>query len=162
MGYRRKVHSKLILIDDAWMCIGSANASGRSFQLDSELNLQTSASPLITDFRTRLWALNLGETTANVSAWTASDFLARWDGVAAKNAAFANKNPPEPDNMVGACVVPFDYRSVPGDKSLIIPDELTELDPRKLPSGTTVLEDSDQANGDASGGDDGPGITATG
>jgi hypothetical protein len=29
--------------DDKWMCVGSANANVRSFELDSELNVQTFA-----------------------------------------------------------------------------------------------------------------------
>jgi phosphatidylserine/phosphatidylglycerophosphate/cardiolipin synthase-like enzyme len=33
------VHFKLLLIDDAWLAIGSANAMDRSFERDTELNL---------------------------------------------------------------------------------------------------------------------------
>jgi phosphatidylserine/phosphatidylglycerophosphate/cardiolipin synthase-like enzyme len=53
---KRAVHAKFILVDDAWMCVGSANANVRSFLLDSELNIQTTSAALVSSFRQRLWA----------------------------------------------------------------------------------------------------------
>ena len=38
--HERYVHSKLIVADDRWWCIGSANVNPRGFGLDSELNVQ--------------------------------------------------------------------------------------------------------------------------
>ncbi len=54
---RRYVHSKLILADDRWWCIGSANVNPRGFGLDSELNVQfrEPTPDVLTGFRKRLW-----------------------------------------------------------------------------------------------------------
>jgi len=118
----RLVHSKFVLVDDAWMTIGSANANGRSFELDTELNLQISDATLARDFRTRLWAHNLGKSQADVSAWPVGDFLGQWNSVAAANGAIAVPA------MAGEGIVSFDYRSVPGRRHMQIPDGLVQLD----------------------------------
>src|SRR5207245_4462881 len=65
----RSVHAKFMLIDDSWMTIGSANANVRSFELDSELNLQLAGSTMIGAFRKRLWSHNLGVDPGIVSGW---------------------------------------------------------------------------------------------
>ncbi len=163
MGDKRKLHTKLIMVDDAWMCVGSANTSGRSFKVDSELNIQTSASSLVADFRTRLWALNLGESSATVGGWAVSDFLSKWNSTAFSNEVFPGRTPPEPDKMVGAAIIPFNYMSVQGTQNGSIPDELTQLDGIKVPNGTTSGgADGGAGSYDAGGGSEtGPGSTAT-
>ena len=64
---KRYVHSKLILADDRWWCIGSANVNPRGFGLDSELNVQfrEPTPDVLTGFRKRLWAHNLGVSEAD-------------------------------------------------------------------------------------------------
>jgi phosphatidylserine/phosphatidylglycerophosphate/cardiolipin synthase-like enzyme len=79
----RAVHSKFIMTDDRWMSIGSANANSRSFELDTELNLSIGEPDVVAAFRRRLWSHNLGVTESVVSGWRVSDFLARWDAIAA-------------------------------------------------------------------------------
>jgi phosphatidylserine/phosphatidylglycerophosphate/cardiolipin synthase-like enzyme/N-acetylmuramoyl-L-alanine amidase len=118
----RSVHAKFMLIDDAWMTIGSANANVRSFELDSELNLQLSGGALVGDFRTRLWSHNLGVDPALVGGWAVGNFLAQWDAVATAN------DPLALTEMTGEGIVPYDYNSRPGAKSSMIPDALAELD----------------------------------
>lgn len=60
------VHSKVLIIDDALLTIGSANLSNRSMGFDTECNLAMSAEgqahvkKAITDFRNRLLAEHLG------------------------------------------------------------------------------------------------------
>jgi phosphatidylserine/phosphatidylglycerophosphate/cardiolipin synthase-like enzyme len=62
------VHAKLILIDDEFVSIGSANFMDRSMQFtfqgdDSELTVAAvSAGPLVGDLRTQLWAEHLRVT----------------------------------------------------------------------------------------------------
>ncbi|MEP7208956.1 MAG: VTT domain-containing protein [Casimicrobiaceae bacterium] len=75
------VHSKVLVIDDALLTLGSANLSDRSMYLDTECNLAIEAAgdprvrEAIAGFRNRLLAEHLGTTTAEVAA-----ALARADG----------------------------------------------------------------------------------
>ena len=63
------VHSKVILIDDEFASIGSANFMDRSMQLtlagdDSELSVAAvSTGTLVSDLRVELWAEHLRVTT---------------------------------------------------------------------------------------------------
>ena len=74
---KRYVHAKLIFADDRWWCIGSANVNHRSFQLDSELNVQMREPDpqVLNGFRKKLWAHNLGVSEADVGAWAVSTLL---------------------------------------------------------------------------------------
>lgn len=54
------IHSKLMLIDDVFMTIGSANLSLRSMAVDSELNLATADPGLVRALRRRVWQQHSG------------------------------------------------------------------------------------------------------
>ncbi|MEO5700005.1 MAG: VTT domain-containing protein [Casimicrobiaceae bacterium] len=75
------VHSKVLVIDDALLTLGSANLSDRSMYLDTECNLaiESAGDPRVREaiagFRNRLLAEHLGTTTAEVAS-----ALARADG----------------------------------------------------------------------------------
>ena len=58
------VHSKLALADDQFLTIGSANANPRGFFLDTELNVMLDDTVVVTSFRQRLWAHDLGTSRA--------------------------------------------------------------------------------------------------
>jgi phosphatidylserine/phosphatidylglycerophosphate/cardiolipin synthase-like enzyme len=64
------VHAKVILIDDEFLCVGSANAMDRPLEYtllgdDSELSVAAvSAGSLVADLRVRLWAEHLRVGTA--------------------------------------------------------------------------------------------------
>ncbi|HEX9821350.1 MAG TPA: phospholipase D-like domain-containing protein [Methylomirabilota bacterium] len=118
----RAVHSKFLMIDDRWMTIGSANANVRSFELDSELNVSIGDAPLVTAFRRRLWAHNLGVPEATVAGWSLAEFLPRWDAVAAANA------PKALDLMDGEGVLRFDHTTNPGQRHGSVPDAVARLD----------------------------------
>ncbi|MES2297595.1 MAG: phospholipase D-like domain-containing protein [Pseudomonadota bacterium] len=49
------IHSKLMLVDDCFFTLGSANLNQRSMAVDSELNLSTDDRPLAMDLRQRIW-----------------------------------------------------------------------------------------------------------
>jgi phosphatidylserine/phosphatidylglycerophosphate/cardiolipin synthase-like enzyme len=53
-------HSKIILCDDRFFSIGSANANGRGFTKDGELNISAIAPQQAKAFRQRLWGEHLG------------------------------------------------------------------------------------------------------
>jgi hypothetical protein len=118
----RAVHSKFILVDDAWMCVGSANANVRSFELDSELNIHTADAAVVSDFRQRLWAHNLGTDEATVAAWADNEILAQWDAVAVLNRALND------EDMEGEGIIPFDFTAVQGVEHMSVPDGLAGLD----------------------------------
>lgn len=115
------LHSKLALVDDKALSMGSANANPRGFFLDTELNVMLDDADVVTRFRRRLWSHNLGVIPAKVDAWAVADFIAQWDVVAKFNEA----RKASPEKMVGEGVIPFDPTTEEGEKSpwyLPIPD----------------------------------------
>ncbi len=54
------IHSKLLLIDDCFMTLGSANLNLRSMAADSEINLATDSIAHVRDLRQRVWAMQTG------------------------------------------------------------------------------------------------------
>jgi phosphatidylserine/phosphatidylglycerophosphate/cardiolipin synthase-like enzyme len=120
----RLVHSKLVLVDDQFLSIGSANANPRGFFLDTELNVTLNHPDTVKRFRHELWAHDLGLVPGKAETWGASDFLAQWDAVA--NFNLDKKLKSTPDKMVGESVIPFDPTTVKGKRSGRIPDILSE------------------------------------
>ena len=55
------IHSKLLLIDDVYMNVGSANLNARSMAADSELNLSTEDPPFVSMARKQVWGNLAGE-----------------------------------------------------------------------------------------------------
>jgi glutamyl endopeptidase len=102
------VHSKLILVDDQMLSMGSANANPRGFFLDSELNVMLDDADAVKRFRHRLWSHDLGVTEESVATWAVSDFIAKWDAVAKANEGKT------PDQMTGEGFIPFGPRNVKG------------------------------------------------
>jgi phosphatidylserine/phosphatidylglycerophosphate/cardiolipin synthase-like enzyme len=58
------VHAKLMLVDDAWATIGSANLATRSFHGDTELNASVWHAPTVRALRVALCREHLGVDTA--------------------------------------------------------------------------------------------------
>jgi phosphatidylserine/phosphatidylglycerophosphate/cardiolipin synthase-like enzyme len=54
------VHSKLLLVDDVFFTIGSANANIRSMEVDSELNIAMPSPTVTQQWRKHLWKLHTG------------------------------------------------------------------------------------------------------
>lgn len=69
------VHSKLVIIDDVWAAVGSANAINHSFAVDSEMQMSiydgTGAFPC--QLRTTLWAEHLNIGTGDAAYADLSD-----------------------------------------------------------------------------------------
>jgi phosphatidylserine/phosphatidylglycerophosphate/cardiolipin synthase-like enzyme len=53
------VHSKIGIVDDRWLTLGSANLNEHSLFNDSEMNIVTHDRALARDTRLRLWAEHL-------------------------------------------------------------------------------------------------------
>lgn len=52
------VHSKLLLVDDTFFTLGSANVNVRSMEADSELNISVPSPELTRQWRSHLWQLH--------------------------------------------------------------------------------------------------------
>jgi phosphatidylserine/phosphatidylglycerophosphate/cardiolipin synthase-like enzyme len=109
------VHSKLILVDDQALSLGSANANPRGFFWDTELNVMLDDAGAVKNFRHRLWSHDLGVIPDRVKAWAVSDFIAQWDAVAKANEGLKTN----PDRMTGERIIRFDPRTVKGKRGTI-------------------------------------------
>ena len=98
------VHSKLILVDDRMLSMGSANANPRDFFMDTQLSVLLDDAPAVKNFRLHLWAHDLGLDEATVAAWDVRDFVSRWTSVAAANEKLRAK----PLDMAGEAIVRLD------------------------------------------------------
>lgn len=54
------IHSKLMLVDDVFMTLGSANLNQRSMAVDSEINIATVDYRVAGDLRKRVWRMHSG------------------------------------------------------------------------------------------------------
>jgi phosphatidylserine/phosphatidylglycerophosphate/cardiolipin synthase-like enzyme len=54
------VHSKLLLVDDKWIIVGSANTNKNGFKDSTEVNFGITSSSLAKDLRIRLWGEHTG------------------------------------------------------------------------------------------------------
>jgi phosphatidylserine/phosphatidylglycerophosphate/cardiolipin synthase-like enzyme len=81
------VHSKICIVDDEWLTLGSANLNERSLFNDSEVNVCTEDSALATAVRHRLWAEHLEMTVEEVERRSATELVDKvWRPVAAEQA----------------------------------------------------------------------------
>ena len=63
MRYREiYIHSKLLLVDDSFFSLGSANLNQRSMAVDSEINLATNDARRAKDLRQKIWGKLSGGT----------------------------------------------------------------------------------------------------
>jgi phosphatidylserine/phosphatidylglycerophosphate/cardiolipin synthase-like enzyme len=71
------VHAKIMLVDDVWATIGSANLITRSFHADTELNASFWHPPTVRALRAALFREHLARETAALDAATALQTFAR-------------------------------------------------------------------------------------
>lgn len=94
------VHAKLMIIDDAFTTLGSANINYRSMNVDSEINICLENGQVAAGLRQELWRLHTrssGAAPSGIPATTESpggaqeelaDAFARWAFIADKNTTF--------------------------------------------------------------------------
>lgn len=114
------VHNKVMIVDDAFATLGSANANPRGFQLDTEMNLAWFDKGSVAGLRRDLWREMLGKDSG-ADSWKPKQFAARWSKIAAANAKRA------PAAWQGF-IVPYDNTPA-GSAVPDIPVWLTEADP---------------------------------
>jgi hypothetical protein len=54
------VHSKLLIVDDKWITVGSANTDKNGFKDSTEVNIGIASSSLAKQLRIRLWCEHIG------------------------------------------------------------------------------------------------------
>jgi phosphatidylserine/phosphatidylglycerophosphate/cardiolipin synthase-like enzyme len=77
------VHAKLMVVDDVFMTLGSANVNIRSMEADSELNICHENMAVTQPLRRRLWNLHTGDRGAQDNPADASD---QWGKIIKQNA----------------------------------------------------------------------------
>jgi phosphatidylserine/phosphatidylglycerophosphate/cardiolipin synthase-like enzyme len=78
------IHAKLMMIDDAFMTVGSANINTRSMQVDSELNIVHDRPGITAPLRAEQWEwYTKGRVLAGTSL---EDAYKAWDNVMKSNA----------------------------------------------------------------------------
>jgi phosphatidylserine/phosphatidylglycerophosphate/cardiolipin synthase-like enzyme len=87
------VHAKLMIVDDLWFTIGSANTNPRSFHLDGESNVLVRDEAAARALRLKLWSEHFGAGRNNsrlakqFDIAAAKRFLLLWRAEAGKNDA---------------------------------------------------------------------------
>lgn len=71
------VHSKIMLVDDAWATVGSANLAGRGFHDDSEMNVSVWHEPTVRALRCELMREHAGIDTEEMDDVAAIDCFRR-------------------------------------------------------------------------------------
>lgn len=80
------IHSKLLLVDDVFFTLGSANLNKRSMAVDSELNLATLDPALTTNLRERIWdQLTGGTVQYGGKRGEMEDVFGQWTGLMQAN-----------------------------------------------------------------------------
>jgi phospholipase D1/2 len=100
------VHAKIMVVDDALLCVGSANLNRRSMRSDSECNLAIEATSTemrrtIAGLRRRLMAEHLGSTVEALSDYEAKGGSPLEFTVASRDGRRGVSALPEPDMPAG-------------------------------------------------------------
>ncbi|WP_367880645.1 phospholipase D-like domain-containing protein [Pseudomonas sp. CVAP len=89
------VHSKLLVVDDVFSLLSSANINTRSLHTDSELGLAAPDAELAKHWREELWKLHVGESINDSKGrCNAAANFKSWNEVMDKNWENKNKNEP--------------------------------------------------------------------
>jgi phosphatidylserine/phosphatidylglycerophosphate/cardiolipin synthase-like enzyme len=76
------VHSKLGIVDDRWLTVGSANLNSHSLFNDTELNVVTLDPRLARDTRLRLWSEHLERPVSEVDGDSTEVVESLWEPIA--------------------------------------------------------------------------------
>ncbi|MGI0019325.1 MAG: phospholipase D-like domain-containing protein [Nitrososphaera sp.] len=88
------VHSKIMIVDDQWMTIGSANLDRNGTDDSSEFNLGITSADLAAKTRVRLWQEHTGGRVPRSSLAGFSDGFDAWKRLARANGVRASGNKP--------------------------------------------------------------------
>jgi phospholipase D1/2 len=126
------IHSKLMIVDDRFLSVGSANLTNRSLALDTELNLSVECDdaqePLGLSIRA-IRASLLAEHTGGPEIFTSRGLVAELDAIAMRGAQGVHEAPcrlrfhPSPTTSEQAALRVVDPQSLPFD-----PDHIEEFE----------------------------------
>ncbi|AUG42179.1 hypothetical protein CXP47_20605 [Pseudomonas chlororaphis] len=89
------VHSKLLVVDDVFSLLSSANINARSLHTDSELGLAAPDAELAKHWREELWKLHAGESfNDDKGSCDGLENFIKWNKVMDENWKNKNKNEP--------------------------------------------------------------------
>ncbi|AZC40798.1 MULTISPECIES: phospholipase D-like domain-containing protein [Pseudomonas] len=97
------VHSKLLLVDDLFFTLGSANINERSLNSDSELNIAMPSPQTTRTWRERLWGMHSGKGVSKKTPFlidNIQDDYEKWDAIITKNWENQKKKLPLNGNLV--------------------------------------------------------------
>jgi phosphatidylserine/phosphatidylglycerophosphate/cardiolipin synthase-like enzyme len=86
IGAKRRqiyVHSKVMVVDDKWVTVGSANIDKNGFKDSSELNLGMTSPRLAQELRVRLWQEHLQDFASDLGDFEQGFYM--WEKVANEN-----------------------------------------------------------------------------
>lgn len=92
------VHAKLMIVDDAFTTLGSANINMRSMEVDSELNIGMEKGEVASSLRKRLWNIHTKGLGAQDDVEKA---YAQWDNIITRNAKNQRENRAPIASLVG-------------------------------------------------------------
>jgi len=103
------IHSKLMLLDDSFFTLGSANLNLRSMAVDSEINVASDDVGKSTELRRRVWALHTGGTQdgGDGSPVKIADTFEKWEKLMQ-----ANKQAKDAGNALTGFLVPFEDKRI--------------------------------------------------
>ncbi|MFK1438008.1 phosphatidylserine/phosphatidylglycerophosphate/cardiolipin synthase family protein [Pseudomonas aeruginosa] len=90
------VHSKLLLVDDVFFTLGSANVNARSMEGDSELNIACPSPALTMQWRKHLWNIHTGTNPEDLL----KDEFSRWRELLDENASRKDSGKPLLSSLV--------------------------------------------------------------
>lgn len=90
------VHSKLLVVDDVFFTLGSANINTRSMEVDSELNIASNDPEKASSWREQLFALHTGSAPSN----DPSAEYDRWSKLLDKNSTLLDAGKPLQGKLV--------------------------------------------------------------
>ena len=105
------IHSKLLLVDDGFFTLGSANLNQRSMAVDSEINLATNDKRHATELRTRIWSQLTGGKYAggNATPKEIQETFFNWVALMKKNKDRQKALSTDPvDKQMEGFIVPLD------------------------------------------------------
>ena len=76
------VHAKLMIVDDAFMTLGSANVNMRSMEVDSDLNICHENGEVASSLRKRLWNIH---TKGQGAQEDVAEAYVQWDRIITRN-----------------------------------------------------------------------------
>ena len=85
-GKQVYVHSKVLIVDDVFASIGSANSNPRCYRMDTELDFVWHDAATVKDLRLNLWKEVLG-SPPDLAKWKPSQYVTKWQSIAATNFA---------------------------------------------------------------------------